>query len=114
MTTAAPARHKTILAHIGLFYAAAIWGSTFFLVKSALDHIDPVVLVAYRFLLAGSIMTGVLLVTGRPVFRGFGKALPLAVFLWMLYVPQTIGLASRRRRIRGSSRGCSSLSCRFS
>ena len=47
---------KTILADLGLFYSSAIWGSTFILVKISLDAIDPVTMVAYRFLLAAAIM----------------------------------------------------------
>ena len=81
-----------LLADVGLFYCAAIWGATFFLVKGALDNIDPVILVAYRFLLAGIGLLIYLLVTGRPVFAGLGRAAFLAVILWLLYIPQTIGL----------------------
>lgn len=80
------------MADIGLFYAACIWGATFFLVKGALDEIDPVTLVAYRFLLAGLILLVYLLVKRRPVFEGFGRALFLSSILWLLYVSQTVGL----------------------
>ncbi|UCC33986.1 MAG: EamA family transporter, partial [Candidatus Bathyarchaeota archaeon] len=45
-------RYKKLLSELGLFYSAAIWGSTFFIVKDALKDVDPVVLVGYRFLLA--------------------------------------------------------------
>lgn len=85
-------RSKKRLADFGLFYAAAVWGSTFFLVKGALDDIDPVIMVAYRFLLAGTVLLTFLLISRRPVFKEFGKALFLAVILWSLYIPQTIGL----------------------
>ena len=89
-----PSSQKTpvALAHIGLFYAAAIWGSTFYLVKQAIADVHPVALVAYRFLIAGTILLGVLLVARRPVFRGFGRGLILGVTIWLLYIPQTIGL----------------------
>jgi drug/metabolite transporter (DMT)-like permease len=86
------AKSKTILADLGLFYAAAIWGSTFFIVKDALAGVDPVVMVAYRFILAGLILLGYLLIKKKPLFKDFGKGLLLAVILWFLYVPQTIGL----------------------
>ena len=84
-------RSRTV-ADVGLFYAAAIWGATFFIVKDALSGIDPIILVAYRFLLAGTIMLAVVLATGRPVFRHIGPGVSLAVLLWTLYVPQTVGL----------------------
>jgi len=91
-TPLAPSRRKTVLADAGLFYAAVIWGSTFFLVKGALDDIDPVIMVAYRFLLAGLILLGYLLIARKPVFKGIGRAAFLAVILCLLYIPQTIGL----------------------
>jgi len=85
-------RHKKILADLGLFYAVTIWGSTFFIVKSALNGIDPVILVAYRFLIAGSILLIFIKFSGRPIFDGWKQALLPGFLLWMLYIPQTIGL----------------------
>jgi drug/metabolite transporter (DMT)-like permease len=91
MPSPVPVKTK-VLADIGLFYAAAIWGSTFIIVKSALTGIDPVMLVAYRFLLAGGVMVPFILWSGRKLFDGLGRALFLAVILALLYLPQTIGL----------------------
>ncbi len=85
-------KRTRVLADFGLFYAAAIWGSTFYIVKDALSGIDPVMMVAYRFLLAGSVMLVFLLVTGRPVLAGIGRAALLSIILLVLYVSQTIGL----------------------
>lgn len=85
-------KSKILLADAGLFYAAAIWGSTFIIVKDALNDVDPVTMVAYRFLLAGAVMLIFLLVTGRPIVKGIGRAAFLSVILWMLYIPQTVGL----------------------
>lgn len=85
-------RGKSLLAHFGLFYAAAIWGSTFFIVKSVISEVDPVVLVGYRFLLAGAILLIFLLVRGHNVFANLKQAVWLGFLLWMLYIPQTIGL----------------------
>lgn len=90
--TTAPAKRKTILADTGLAYAAAIWGSTFFLVKGALADIDPVTMVAYRFLLAGVVLLGYVLYTKRPILKGLGRAFFLSVILFLLYIPQTVGL----------------------
>jgi len=85
-------RRKTVLADSGLLYASAIWGSTFFLVKSALADIDPVIMVGYRFLLAGVVLLVFLKVTRRPIFVGLGRAAFLSVILVFLYIPQTVGL----------------------
>jgi len=83
---------KTILADAGLFYAAAVWGATFFIIKSALDGVDPVVMVGYRFLLAGLLLLAVLIYQKKPVLDGIGRAFFMSVILWMLHVPQTVGL----------------------
>lgn len=91
MTKSIP-KYKTILSDAGLFYAAVIWGSTFFIVKDALADIDPIIMVAYRFLLAGAILWLFLLVKGKSIFTGMGRAFFLSVILWFLYVPQTVGL----------------------
>jgi drug/metabolite transporter (DMT)-like permease len=85
-------KSQKIFADLGLFYSAAIWGSTFIIVKSALDGIDPVILVAYRFLIAGLLMSIYLLLTKRNIFQNLKHGFWLAVILWFLYVPQTVGL----------------------
>ncbi len=85
-------RRTRIWADLGLVYAAAIWGSTFFLVKDALSGIDPVVMVGYRFLLAGATLLPFVLITRRRILANWGKSLFLSVILWLLYVPQTVGL----------------------
>lgn len=93
MTTPPAVRKRTrMLADVGLFYAAAIWGSTFYIVKDALAGIDPVMMVAYRFLLAGGVLLIFLKVTGRSVLAGLGRAAFLALILMTLYISQTIGL----------------------
>ncbi len=85
-------RKQVILSDAGLFYAAAIWGSTFFIVKDALSDVDPVIMVGYRFLLAGGIMLLFLLATGRKLLPGIGRAFFLSLILFALYIPQTVGL----------------------
>ncbi len=91
-----PSRKLAFVADTGLLYAAAIWGATFFMVKDALAGIDPIIMVGYRFLLAGSILLVILIVKRRPIFQNFRSALFLSVFLWSLYVPQTMGLEYTR------------------
>jgi len=49
-----------VLADLELLYASAIWGSTFVLVKTSLDSINPVTMVAYRFRVAAVLMGAVL------------------------------------------------------
>lgn len=83
---------KAFLADVGLLYAAAIWGATFFIIKDALADIDPVVMVGYRFLLAGALLLVYLLASGRAVHKGLKRAAFMAVILWMLHMPQALGL----------------------
>jgi len=90
--SATPSKIKRAAADFGLLYAAAIWGSTFFVVKSVLDDIDPVILVGYRFLIAGSILLIYLVIRRRPLLAGLKQAAWVGLILWSLYIPQTIGL----------------------
>jgi len=84
--------YKTCPANLGLFYSAAVWGSTFFIVKWCLLSINPVILVGYRFTLAALILAGFLVVRRKHLFAHFKEGLVLGLFLWLLYLPQTIGL----------------------
>lgn len=90
--TTTPSKIKRAAANFGLLYAAAIWGSTFFVVKSVLDEIDPVILVGYRFLMAGTILLIYLAIRRKPLLAGLKQAAWVGFLLWALYIPQTIGL----------------------
>ena len=85
-------QYKDLFAQAGLLYSAAIWGSTFFLVKNALNHISPLALIAYRFLIAAFLMFVFLKVKKKKLFRDAGKGLILGIILWVVYFPQTLGL----------------------
>ncbi len=85
-------KSKNIFAEIGLFYSAAIWGSTFFIVKRALDGIDPVILVGYRFLIAAALLIIPLLLARKSLTGFLKEGMILGILLWVLYVAQTIGL----------------------
>lgn len=85
-------QQKSSLATVGLIYAAAIWGSTFVVVKQALDHIDPIILVGYRFAIAALLLGAVLLVQKRKLLTNLRPGIVLGVLIWVLYVAQTVGL----------------------
>ena len=79
-------------ADLGLVYCAAVWGATFFMVKDALAGVDPVAMVAHRFLLAALLLAPWAL--SRPTrFKHLKESAILALLLFLLYVSQTIGLA---------------------
>ena len=85
-------RRRTLFADIGLLYAAAIWGATFYMVKGVLNHITPLGLLGYRFMLAALLLLPVMMLQKRRPFAGLKHGLSLGFFLWLIYVPQTIGL----------------------
>ena len=49
-------KKNTILSDIGLFYCAAIWGSTFIVTKAALEFVHPISMVGIRFVIAAAIL----------------------------------------------------------
>ena len=75
----------------GLVYCAAIWGSTFYIVKDALAGVDPVAMVAHRFLLAAALLAPWAL-SRRARAKHLKESLILAVLLFALYATQTVGL----------------------
>lgn len=102
-----------LLATAGLVYCAAIWGSTFFIVRDTVDQVHPVVLVGYRFTLAALLLLPLILARRMNPFDGLfstpahsnntagsgpgialrlSPGLSLGLILWLLYIAQTWGL----------------------
>lgn len=81
------------LADIGLLYVVAAWGSTFFIVKGALDSIDPIILIGYRCMLAALILGAILLYKREKIFANAKQGLILGLVMWLVFVPQTVGLS---------------------
>jgi drug/metabolite transporter (DMT)-like permease len=85
------ARRKKFWSDAGLFYCAAIWGSTFIVTKGALDSVNPVVMVGIRFAISAALLLPWAL--KRPKFTAHLKeGVVLSVFLAALYLTQTVGL----------------------
>ena len=76
---------------LGLFYCAAIWGSTFIVTKGALEAVDPVVMVAIRFAISAALLLPWVL-KRKAKAAHFKEGLVLSVFLALLYLTQTTGL----------------------
>jgi drug/metabolite transporter (DMT)-like permease len=80
-------------AELALVAIAAVWGLTFVMVQDAIEEIEPMTFLAYRFLPAG-ILVG--LVFWRPLrdlpAAGWRSGLVMGVFLTAGYVAQTFGL----------------------
>ena len=86
-----PSRRSGLWSDIGLFYCAAIWGSTFIVTKGALDSVDPVVMVGIRFVISAALLLPWVL-KRRNRTRHMAEGFFLAVFLASLYLTQTCGL----------------------
>jgi drug/metabolite transporter (DMT)-like permease len=80
-------------AELALVGIAAIWGLTFVMVQDAIEEIEPMTFLAYRFLPA-SVLVG--LVFWQPLRRlppaGWRAGVVMGVFLTAGYVAQTYGL----------------------
>lgn len=81
------------LSELGLFCSAAIWGSTFFIVKDALQNVNPMILVGYRFIIAAIFSGLICIITKKSLTKNFVHGSLLGFLLWLLYISQTIGLS---------------------
>lgn len=80
-------------ADMALVLVTAIWGSTFVVVKNALDAVGPLVFVAWRFWVAGlALLTLSLLRRTTATHHLLRDGAITGFFLTLGYVPQTIGL----------------------
>jgi drug/metabolite transporter (DMT)-like permease len=80
-------------AEVALVGIAAVWGLTFVMVQDAIESIDPLTFLAYRFLPAGMLVA---LLFRRPLKQlapaGWRAGLVLGLFLTVGYIAQTVGL----------------------
>lgn len=83
---------KVIIAQILLLITATAWGTTFIVTKGVLDVIDPVKLLAYRFLIAVVVLCPVC-ARGSHQWQGhFSKGIILGIILSLAFIFQTYGL----------------------
>jgi drug/metabolite transporter (DMT)-like permease len=82
-------------ADLALGCVALIWGSTFVLVQNALDTVDPITFVAYRFIMASALLIALFFRRARALSRQevIGGGL-MGIWLAGGYIFQTIGLQS--------------------
>ena len=82
---------KKRLADLGLVYCAVVWGSTFVMVKGALDSVGPAAMVGIRFLISALLLLPWVL--RRPDKTALLKeSFMLSLLLSVLYLSQTTGL----------------------
>ncbi len=85
-------KSKIIWAHLGLLLCALMWGSTYPLVKYILSDIQPLPEVSYRFIFAALLMAVIIKVKKKPFLKQLDQGIILGLLLWIVYIPQTIGL----------------------
>ncbi len=78
------------IAYGGLIFIAAIWGSTFPIIKNTLNYIDPLSFLVFRFLIASVFLLPFTIrkIRKKDAFFGFLVGIPLFIG----YATQTIGL----------------------
>ncbi len=81
---------ETRRAVLALLVAAVLFGATFVVIKSAVEHIEPIGFVAWRFLLGASFLSLFALPTGKRIWL-HGSIAGVALFAG--YVLLTAGLA---------------------
>lgn len=85
-------KNKNLLASIGLLITTAIWGSTFFIIKDAVNNINPLMLLFERFGMAAMIVGVYLLFQKQSLFKDFRNGFLLGIIQWIGFAVQTFGL----------------------
>lgn len=84
--------HSILLANISLVIATIIWGSTFFIIRDSLSHINAIVLTGERFIISAILLGSFLLFLKKNIFAHFKDGVLMGIALAAFYLPQTIGL----------------------
>jgi len=88
---------KTIFADISLLLVTLVWGSTFVLVKNAIDSLEPFSFNGVRFLIAAIVLIVCLLLFDRKQLKQLNlkimvSGVIIGFWLFLGYATQTIGL----------------------
>ncbi|MDO4242372.1 MAG: DMT family transporter [Actinomyces sp.] len=105
-TTARAARvaqtARAALPVTALLVVTALWGSTFIILKDALDHIEPADFLAVRFAIAATVMVAL---TGRRLLeldrRRWVQGLGLGALYGIAQILQTVGLRTTDASVSG-------------
>jgi drug/metabolite transporter (DMT)-like permease len=79
-------------AELGLAFVCLLWGSTFVLVKNALDDISPALFLGFRFSIATVLLTFVYVARRKPGPQLWMGGIVAGLFLYTGYFLQTLGL----------------------
>jgi drug/metabolite transporter (DMT)-like permease len=82
--------HRPRVAYAALAFAAFLFGSTFVVIKDAVEHQPPLGFVGWRFLLGAAALVAVAPPRGKALWRDGAAA---GAMLFAGYALQTVGLA---------------------
>ena len=84
---------KILYADLSLFIVAIIWGSGFIFTKNALDHMTPLYILGFRFLVA-SIGFGIILFKKirKAKWKDIKAGMIVGFFMFFAFAVQTVGL----------------------
>ena len=84
---------KIIYADLSLLLVAIIWGSGFIFTKNALDHMTPIYILGFRFLIA-SIGFGIILFNKirKAKWKDIKAGMIVGFFMFFAFAVQTVGL----------------------
>ena len=86
-------KRTSLFADLSLLLVAIIWGSTFVVVKNALEHVTPMYMIAIRFGISSILMILVFFKRFKKTKWSDVKAgFTIGIFLFVAYMAQTIGL----------------------
>jgi drug/metabolite transporter (DMT)-like permease len=85
-------RNTPLKADLSLVFIAFIWGTTFTVVKNAMEDIEPYAFLFLRFSLATLVILPLILKTGRFKTLPWKPGLLAGLFLFIGFAAQTIGL----------------------
>jgi drug/metabolite transporter (DMT)-like permease len=84
---------KNRMSFVALVGIAAVWGLTFVMVQDAIERLDPLAFLAYRFIPAAGLVAAVFWRSLRALpAAGWRAGLVMGLFLTAGYVAQTLGL----------------------
>ncbi len=86
---------KSFMPKLALFFAAFIWGSSFFIMKDTVDVFPPHILLGFRFTIACILLSAVFYRRLRNInFESLWKGGVIGIFLFLGYSTQTIGITN--------------------
>lgn len=83
---------KSPLPELALATVCLLWGSTFVLVKNALQDVSPALFLAIRFSIAAALLLAIYLARRKSDSHGWKGGVITGLFLFLGYLLQTIGL----------------------